>query len=133
MSRFFTVKIGRNTKPPTEPAISSSELKQSREMIDLPSRSIHSFFAREKKKERKEGKRGRGEKIVSIARDVLHPTADSLIDSRSVLKRSAVNFDVSSMHSWCDIGRKLSFRAHSYNFFREFRMEREMVIMHDER
>lgn len=68
--RDFSVKIGRNTKPPTEPAISSSELKQSREMIDLPSRSIHSFFARKKKEEKKGGK---GKKIVSIARDVLHP------------------------------------------------------------
>lgn len=86
MSRFFTVKIGRNTKPPTEPAISSSELKQSREMIDLHPLARYIRFLREKKK-KKEKKGGRREKkIVSIARDVLHPTADSLIDSRSVLE-----------------------------------------------
>lgn len=100
MSRFFTVKIGRNTKPPTEPAISSSELKQSREMIDLHPLARYIRFLREKKKkERKEGEGRREKKIVSIARDILHPTADSLIDSRSVLERSTVNFDVSGMHS----------------------------------
>lgn len=96
MSRFFRVKIGRNTKPPTEPAISSSELKQSREMIDLPSRSIHSFFARKKKRreERGEGKKNSVNRSRCSASNVL---ADSLIDSRSVLKRSTVNFDVSSV------------------------------------
>lgn len=59
------------------------ELKQSREMIDLPSRCRYVRSPERKKRKRKK----RGEKIVSIVRDVLHPTADSLIDSRSVLER----------------------------------------------
>lgn len=61
MSRFFTVKIGRNTKPPTEPAISSSELKQSREMIDLHPLARYIRFLREKKK-RKKRRGGEGKK-----------------------------------------------------------------------
>ena len=115
MSRFFRVKIGRNTKPLTEPAISSSELKQSREMIDLLSRSIHSFFAREKKKKRRKG--GREKKIVSIARDVLHPMFWRTVWSIRGACLNGVRW-ISTFRACirCDIGRKW-FRAHSYNFF----------------